>query len=83
MENDSMIDKKNIKVHDFLVETLTERETEVLHLISEGLSNKEIANSLDITENTVKTFIKNIYNKLGVNRRVQVVMRARELNLLT
>lgn len=42
----------------------------------------EIADKLDITINTVKGYIKNIYLKLGVNRRVQVVKKARELNIL-
>ena len=58
------------------------REMEVLKLIAEGMSNKEIADHLHITINTVKGYIKNIYQKLGVSRRVQVVTRARELNLL-
>jgi ATP/maltotriose-dependent transcriptional regulator MalT len=46
------------------------------------MSNKEIANKLEITLNTVKGYIKNIYDKLGVNRRVQVVNRAKQLKLL-
>ncbi|MGB4465734.1 MAG: response regulator transcription factor [Eubacteriales bacterium] len=65
-----------------MIEPLTERETEVLNLIAEGMSNKEIANKLEITLNTVKGYIKNIYDKLGVNRRVQVVNRAKQLKLL-
>lgn len=62
--------------------SLTERELEVLYLIAAGLSNKEIGKKLDMTINTVKTHIKNIYGKLQVNRRVQVVTKAKELNLL-
>jgi len=54
------------------INSLTERETEVFNLIAEGMSNKEIADCLNITINTVKHYIKNIYVKLGVNRRVQV-----------
>jgi histidine kinase len=65
-----------------LVEPLTARETEVLKLIAKGLSNKEIADWLDITINTVKGHIKNIYNKLGVNRRLQAVSRAKALKIL-
>lgn len=61
---------------------LTERESEVLNFIAEGMSNKEIADKMDITINTVKGYIKNIYEKLGVNRRVQVVNKAKELKLL-
>ncbi|NLY42924.1 MAG: GAF domain-containing protein [Clostridiaceae bacterium] len=65
-----------------LVDYLTEREKEVLKLIAEGQSNKEIAESLNMTVNTVKTHIKNIYGKLQVNRRVQAVEKARELKIL-
>lgn len=68
--------------HSYLIEPLTERETEVLNLIAAGMSNKEIADRLEMTVNTVKTHIKNIYGKLQVNRRVQVVERAKKLNIL-
>lgn len=78
----SYLEKDYEKNSGYLVEPLTERELEVLNLIAEGLSNKEIAERLVITINTVKTYIKNIYEKLGVNRRVQVVARAKELNIL-
>ena len=78
----SYLEKDYERSKGHLVEPLTEREMEVLRLISEGMSNKEIADELVITINTVKTYIKNIYEKLGVNRRVQVVARAKELNLL-
>lgn len=66
-----------------LIEPLTARETEVLQLIAGGMSNPEIADRLGLTANTVKGYIKNIYGKLGANRRVQVVARARELGLLS
>jgi len=65
-----------------LIEPLTERELDVLNLIAEGMSNKEIALGLYLTVNTVKTHILNIYGKLQVNRRMQAVTRARELKLL-
>jgi len=65
-----------------LIESLTGRETEVLQLITEGLSNKEIAERLGLSGNTVKGYVKNIYGKLGANRRVQVAARAKELGLL-
>lgn len=61
---------------------LTERENEVLRHIASGLSNKEIADSLDMTLNTVKTHIKNIYAKLQVNRRVQAAEKARKMNII-
>lgn len=78
----SYLKKDYGKNNDCIVEMLTEREMEVLRLIAEGMSNKEIAKRMLITINTVKTYIKNIYEKLGVNRRVQVVSKAKELNLL-
>jgi DNA-binding CsgD family transcriptional regulator/GAF domain-containing protein len=65
-----------------LIEPLTGRETEVLQLIAEGMSNKEIAERLGLTSNTVKSYVKNIYGKLGANRRVQVAARAKELKLV-
>ncbi|NSW90688.1 MAG: AAA family ATPase [Firmicutes bacterium] len=74
--------KAEEEAYPYLIDPLTERETEVLNLIVEGMSNKEIADRLEITINTVKGYIKNIYEKLGVNRRVQVVTRAKELKIL-
>lgn len=66
-----------------LVETLTARETEVLHLIAQGLSNQEIAAQLQVVLGTVKVHTNNLYGKLGVKSRVQAVKRARELGLLS
>jgi LuxR family maltose regulon positive regulatory protein len=65
-----------------LIEPLTDRELEVLQLIADGLSNQEIADALVIAEGTVKKHIHNIFGKLAVRRRTQVVLRARELGLL-
>ncbi len=65
-----------------IVEPLTSRETEVLQLIAEGLSNREIAQRLFITLSTVKRHNANIYDKLVVNNRTQAVSRARSLGLL-
>jgi len=70
------------KAPAYLVEPLTEREIQVLNLMNKGMSNNEIADDLNITINTVKSYIKNIYQKMGVNRRVQVIARAKELNIL-
>ncbi len=64
------------------VEPLSERESEVLQLVAEGLSNREIAQTLVIALNTVKNHLKNIYGKLAVHSRTQAVHRARTLNLL-
>lgn len=65
-----------------LIEPLTSREMEVLSAVAGGLSNKDIAERLGISETTVKTHISNIFGKLGVKRRGQAVVRAKELNLL-
>jgi LuxR family maltose regulon positive regulatory protein len=64
------------------VEHLSERELEVLQLIAEGLSNREIADRLVLALSTVKVHTRNIYGKLGVHSRTQAVMRAQELGLL-
>jgi histidine kinase len=63
-------------------EYLTEREAEILRLISRGLSNKEIGDRLGLTINTVKTHIKSLYSKLGVHGRVQALKRGQERGLL-
>jgi predicted ATPase/DNA-binding NarL/FixJ family response regulator len=63
-------------------ETMSERELEVLKLAAAGLSNREIAERLFVTVGTVKKHLNNIFGKLGVERRTQAVIRARELNLL-
>jgi WD40 repeat protein/serine/threonine protein kinase len=65
-----------------VVELLTQREQEILQLIIEGLSNKEIAQKLVVTLSTVKWYVGQIYDKLGVRSRVQAIVRARELNLI-
>jgi len=64
-----------------LVEPLSERELTVLRLLGAGLSNREIAEELYVSINTVKAHAKNIYSKLGVHGRMQAVQRARELSL--
>jgi LuxR family maltose regulon positive regulatory protein len=64
-----------------LVEPLSARELEVLHLIAEGLSNDAIAQKLFLSTSTVKVHIKHIYGKLEVNSRTQAVARLHELNL--
>jgi LuxR family maltose regulon positive regulatory protein len=65
-----------------LVEPLSERELEVLQLVSQGLSNGEIARRLVLTVGTVKSHVHSILDKLGVSSRTQAVARARELSLL-
>jgi len=65
-----------------LLEPLSDRELEILRLIDTGATNREIAGKLYIAVSTVKTHINNLYGKLGVANRVQVLARARELGLL-
>ena len=61
---------------------ITQREHEILGLIAEGLSNREIGLRLFVSENTVKTHSSRLFDKLGVNRRVQAVLKGRELGLI-
>jgi predicted ATPase/DNA-binding CsgD family transcriptional regulator len=65
-----------------LTESLTERELDILRLISEGLSNREIAQELVLTPGTVKWYTKQIYSKLGVHSRTQAIAQAQALGLL-
>lgn len=61
---------------------VSEREYEVLELLAKGHSNKEIAERLFVSPNTVKTHLANLYGKLEVSRRTQAVQKARELRLI-
>ncbi len=65
-----------------IVESLTLREQEILHLLVEGNTNKQIAQELYVELPTIKWHISNIYKKLGVRTRVQAILRARELDLI-
>lgn len=65
-----------------LLDPLSQRELEVLSYIAAGLQNREIADNLVVSLNTVKTHINNIYSKLNVTNRVQAVARAQELGIL-
>lgn len=56
------------------IENLTQRELEISKLVAEGLSNKEIASKLFITEGTVKNHISNILSKLGLSHRTQIAL---------
>ncbi len=64
------------------IESLTRRELEVLIQVSNGMFNKEIANSLDISERTVKNHISNIFKKIEVNDRTQAAVFAIKNNLI-
>ncbi len=61
---------------------LTNRETEILFALADGLSNKEVAVRFGLTEGTVKNYLFHLYSKLGIKRRSQAIARARELGLL-
>ena len=67
---------------EILIEPLSERELEVLTLIAEGLSNREIADKLFLSVGTVKWYTTHIFSKLGVQSRTQALVRARQLHLL-
>jgi LuxR family maltose regulon positive regulatory protein len=64
-----------------LLESLSERELEVLKLLRSELSGPEIAQQLSVSLNTLRTHTKNIFGKLGVNNRRAAVRRAEELGL--
>jgi len=64
-----------------VADLLSARETDILKLIAEGLSNKEIARDLVIAPETVKSHVKNIFAKLNVEKRAQAVSRAQSLGL--
>lgn len=65
-----------------LVEQLTPRELEVLRLVAQGYSNREIAEMLVLSIGTVKGYVYNVCQKLGVQNRTHAVARARRLNLI-
>ncbi len=69
--------------YDVLIEPLSQRELEVLHLLASGLPNKGIAQALVIAVSTVKKHLKNIYQKLNVHSRTEAIARAREVDILT
>ena len=61
---------------------ITDREREVLQLLADGRSNKEIAAQLGLSPNTVKTHVARLFEKLQVARRTEAILRARELELV-
>lgn len=65
-----------------LVEQLTPREHEVLVLVADGLSNREIATELDISEHTVKFHLASVFGKLGASSRTEAVRRGLQLGLV-
>lgn len=61
---------------------ISDREYDVLNLLAEGHSNKEIAKRLFVAANTVKTHLVHLYAKLDASRRIQAVQKARSLRLI-
>ena len=61
---------------------ITRREMEILELVAQGMSNREIAEKLFVSENTVKTHCSRAFDKLGAKRRTQAVQMVKELGLL-
>jgi NarL family two-component system response regulator LiaR len=61
---------------------ITNRELEVLQLVARGLSNREIGETLFVSESTVKTHCSRVFDKLGARRRTEAVKRSKELGLL-
>ncbi len=64
------------------IEQLTEREREILALIAQGASNRQVAERLYVTEGTIKNHMSSILGKLGVRDRTQAVLKAKELGLV-
>lgn len=77
-----LVKEKTVSYSHVLVEQLSEREMDVLRIISAGLSNKKTAESLFISVNTLKTHLQNIYGKLGVHNRTEAVFKAKEIKIL-
>jgi LuxR family maltose regulon positive regulatory protein len=82
IETDDRPDGPDYSRSPLLVDPLSDRELEVLHLIAQDLSYQEIAEQIMVSLNTVRTHVKNIYSKLMVHKRSEAVAKARELNLL-
>lgn len=63
------------------MENFTEREMDVLHLLLQGLNNKQISNKLFISNHTTKAHVASIYKKLGVTNRVQAAIKSIKIGL--
>jgi LuxR family maltose regulon positive regulatory protein len=78
----SFVVHTNVGRPSSLIEPLSKRELEILQLIAQGLSNREISERLFLALSTVKGHNQNIFGKLQVQRRTEAVARARELGML-
>lgn len=82
VDTDPQPDGPDLSPPSPLVDPLSDRELEVLHLMAQDLTYKEISNHIMVSLNTVRTHVKNIYSKLMVHKRSEAVAKAEELNLL-
>src|SRR6478672_5364720 len=74
--------KKTVRTPPSLVDPLSERELEILRLIAQGASNREIAGTLFLAEGTVKNHVTNILGKLEVRDRTQAALKAKDTGLI-
>ena len=65
-----------------LIEPLSEREIEVLHLLDSALTSEEIGSELYVSVNTIRTHIRNIYSKLDVHGRIEAIQKAKQFGLI-
>ncbi|NIB39068.1 AAA family ATPase [Pseudomaricurvus alkylphenolicus] len=79
-ESDAGDDLRPTELQEPQVEPLTQREQQVMHWLGEGLSNKQIADRLNISINTLKVHIRNLYGKMGVENRTQALLKVRSGN---
>ena len=82
-EQRTLASEKLRAVFDRARTALSERELEALRLIAEGLTTRQMATRMDISEDTIESHIKGLYRKLGVRSRTQATARARELGIPT
>ena len=78
----AMPSRRDVLRDESLIEELTARERDVLALVADGRSNREIATGLSISEHTVKFHLASLFGKLGVSTRTQAVRRALEWGLI-
>ena len=77
-----MLRLRRPEIKNVLVEPLSEREIEVLNLLPSNLSSNDLASEMHVSVNTLRTHLKNIYQKLGVHSRHAAIEKARSLKLI-